>query len=250
MLLRRGLLLMLIAGAIAFTDAACGGGSNQQTCTQGTEGCHCSAGSTCNAGLTCASNTCVNLGGAGGASGAAGTTGTAGSGATAGASGGNTGGTSSAGTGGTSATGTGGVAAGGSGGAGTGGGAGSCAANTSTDPQNCGACGHVCKNADPGFNGFCPPSGCCVGGSCGPVFSPCLTQADVTTCAAYCASLGETCVEDGCPFDGLTWAGWGSKNACTLFAGPPEAISRRACSEAIAFDLTAAQVRCCCTDTH
>ena len=91
MLLRRGLLLMLIAGAIAFTDAACGGGSNQQTCTQGTEGCHCSANSTCNTGLTCASNTYVNLGGAGGASGAAGTTGAAGSGATAGANGGNTG---------------------------------------------------------------------------------------------------------------------------------------------------------------
>jgi hypothetical protein len=108
----RGLLLMRIVGAIAFTNAACGG-SNQQTCTQGTEGCHCGANSTCNTGLTCASNTCVNLGGAGGASGAAGTTGAAGSGATAGASGGNAGGTSSTGTGGASAAGTGGTAAGG-----------------------------------------------------------------------------------------------------------------------------------------
>jgi hypothetical protein len=235
------LTIFICAGVLA---AACGG---SKSCAQGTEQCACYGNATCNPGLSCLSNTCVSAGGAGGTSGAAGTAGT---GATAGANAGGSGGTSSGGTGGTSAAGTGGAATGGSGGAGTGGGAGSCAANTSTDPKNCGACGHVCKNADPGFNGSCPPTGCCAGGSCGPAFSSCFTQTDVTTCAAYCVSLGETCVEDGCPLGGLTWAGWGSKNACMLFANPPEAMSRGACNQAITFDLTTVQVRCCCTDTH
>jgi hypothetical protein len=226
----RGLLLMRIVGAIAFTNAACGG-SNQQTCTQGTEGCHCGANSTCNTGLTCASNTCVNLGGAGGASGAAGTTGAAGSGATAGASGGNAGGTSSTGTG----RGYRRNSCRRSGGAGTGGGAGSCTANTSTDPQNCGACGHVCKSAAPEFNSYCPPGGCCAGGQCGPSFSSCLSQAQVTNCADYCASIGETCVEKGCALGGITWLAWGTENACNIFHNPSPTFSTAPCTANVAF---------------
>lgn len=241
MLLWRGSLLMLIVGAIAFADAACGG-SNGQSCAQGTERCPCYGNSTCNPGLTCASNTCVNLGGAGGGSGSGGGSG--------GSSRGGTGGTNTAGAGGTSTAGTGGTSTGGRGGTNAGGsGGGSCTANTSTDPMNCGTCGHVCKNAAPVFGAYCPSSGCCVSGSCGPSFSPCLTQADATTCASYCSSIGETCVQGGC-VSGTTWLGWGSANACAVFHIPSEAISGGACTDPIQFNAAAMQVRCCCTDTH
>jgi hypothetical protein len=231
----------VLTGVLAFValvGAACGG-SNGQSCAQGTERCPCYGNGTCNSGLTCASNTCVNLGGAGGASGSGGQGGTTGSG-----------GSSRGGTAGTSTPGTGGTATGGSGGASTGGSGGSCAADTSSDPMNCGACGHVCKNADPVFRPYCPDTGCCASGLCGPSFSPCLTQAQATTCAAYCSSIGETCVQGGCALGGNTWIGWGSANACAVFHDPPEASSGRACTENIGFDAAAVQIRCCCTDTH
>jgi hypothetical protein len=193
-------------------------------------------------------------GGTGGTSGAAGTGGT---GATAGTSGGGSGGTSTAGTGGASVAGTGGTSASGTGGTntagsgGTGGGAGACTATTSTDPQNCGACGHVCKNATPEFNSYCPPNGCCVSGQCGPSFSQCLSQTDVTNCAAYCASIGETCVEKGCALDGTTWLAWGTQNACNNFHNPPSTLSGAACTANITFTSGAnVYARCCCTDTH
>ena len=124
-----------------------------------------------------------------------------------------------------------------------------CMADAASDPKNCGACGHVCKNADPTFMGDCPADGCCVAGKCGPSFSPCLTQADVTTCAAYCTSIGETCVQGGCPLGALTLGGWGSVPACQSF-NPVERVVRTACDQAIQFDSIAVAVRCCCTDTH
>lgn len=235
--------LLTIAVATALAPTACGS-SSPASCAQGTERCPCFGNSTCNPGLTCASNTCVSLGGASGGGGQAGTVG---SGGTGGSSKGGTGGT--AGSGGTSAGGTGGATTGGSGGSGTGG-SGSCTANTSTDPQNCGSCSHVCKNADPVFDPYCPPNGCCVAGHCGPSYSPCLTQGQVTSCAAYCVSIGEACVPSGCALDGLTWAGWGSTNACNIFYNPPIPISRGACADTITFDASTVAVRCCCTDTH
>jgi hypothetical protein len=234
-----------LAVVVVVTAVACGS-SNQQTCPQGTERCPCYANSTCNSGLTCASNTCVSLGGAGGTSGTGGQAGTTGTG---GASKGGTGG--GAATGGTNAAGAGGTTTGGSGGSGTGGGGGSCAANTSTDPMNCGACGHVCKNANSVFGGACPSAGCCVNGACGPSPGACITQqSGFTTCANYCASIGETCVAQGCALSDVTWDAWVTAMRCESVFNPVQARDRGACDTPIAWDGTIVDVRCCCTDTH
>lgn len=267
MLLCRGSLLMLIVGAIAFTDAACGGSSGQ-TCAQGTERCPCYGNSTCNPGLTCASNTCVNLGGAGGASGSGGGSGgssrggtggtnTAGTGGTstggtggtnAGGSGG-TGGASSAGTGGTSAAGAGGTAAGGTGGTGArGGGGGGACTNTSTDPMNCGTCGHVCKNAA-SVSG-CPTGGCCANGACAPFLGPCIVQqSGFTTCSAYCASIGESCAQGACA-NSVTFVAWDDDNMCQTFYSSISGLSGGPCDATIGWDPAFSHIRCCCTDTH
>jgi hypothetical protein len=225
----RAWLLMILVGATALGTATCGGSS--QTCAQGTERCPCYGNGSCNSGLTCASNTCVSLGGAGGASGGGGQAGTIGSGAT--------GGSSKGGTGGTGTAGTGGAAAGGSGG--------SCT-NTSTDPMNC---GHVCKNADPVFGGECPTSGCCVNGVCGPSPGTCITnQSGFTTCADYCASIGETCIQQGCPLSKVTWEGYVDVRTCQTIFNPEQARNTGPCDTPIGFNGTATAVRCCCTDTH
>jgi hypothetical protein len=202
-----------------------------------------------------------NSGGTGGTSGAAGTTGAAGTGTTAGTGGGGTAGTTTGGTGGASATGTGGGSAtgtggaptGGSGGGGTGGGAGTgaCAANTATDPQNCGACGHVCKSADAKFGG-CPTGGCCTAGKCGAAPGACITQsAGFTTCNEYCTSLGETCVQGGCVRGNVTFESWSSTDQCESFFNSAPGFSTGPCEATIQFTTgTFRYVRCCCTDTH
>ena len=215
MLLCRAQLLVLIVGAFAFMDVACGGSN-----------------------------------GAGGASGTGGGTGGSSRGGTGGTDTAGAGGTSSAGTGGTSTGGTGGTSSG-TGGTNAGGsGGGSCTANMSTDPMNCGACGHVCKNAASSFQGLCPTSGCCSGGSCGPSYSPCLTQVDVTNCNDYCASIGESC-SVGCALAPDSWVGWGG-SGCAVFQNPPDFLGSTSCSSQsnIRFINGLTQVRCCCTDTH
>jgi hypothetical protein len=228
----RAWLLTILVGAAVLGAAGCGG-SGGQTCAQGTESCPCDGTSMCNPGLTCLSKVCVNAGGTGGGGGGGGQGGTAGGGATGGSSRGGSGGTM----------------AGGSGGASTGGNGGSCT-NTSTDPQNCGACGHVCKNANPLF-GSCPTGGCCANGSCGPSPGACITrQSGFTTCTDYCASIGETCVQQGCVLGSVTWEGWVNADRCETIFNPTQARGTVACDTPIGFDGTAVDVRCCCTDTH
>ncbi len=181
---------------------------------------------------------------AGGTGGGGGQGGTAGGGATGGSSSGGSGGTTTAGAGGTTTGGSGGVGTGGSGGSGT-------CTNTSTDPQNCGACGHVCKNANPVFGGSCPSAGCCVNGTCGPSPGACITQQDsFTTCASYCASIGETCAPQGCALSDVTWDAWGTATRCQSTFNPVEARDRGACDTPIGWNGTVVYVRCCCTDTH
>ena len=254
----RSTLLTIAAVAVFVALHACGGSSGK-SCTQGTESCPCYGNSTCNPGLTCASNTCVSLGGAGGATGVAGIGGTTGSGATGGSSRGGaggasasgTGGASSAGTGGKSTAGAGGTAAGGSAGAGSGGSGGGSCTSTSTDPMNCGACGHVCKSADPVFES-CPTGGCCAGGKCGAYPASCITQQEgFTNCSDYCASIGETCSQLGCVRGKVTWQSWSSASDCQTFLNPAEGFSIGTCDATISWDSgTFRYIRCCCTDTH
>ena len=226
----RAWLLVILVGATV-PAAACGG---SKSCAQGTEQCPCYGNGTCNPGLTCASNTCVSLGGAGGASG--------GGGAIGGSNGGGSGGTSSAGAGG---------ATGGSGGTSTGGSGGSCVANTSTDPMNCGACGHVCKNADPVFGGSCPTAGCCVNGACGPAPGSCITQQNgFASCAEYCASIGETFVQRGCYPGNVTFEYWSTADRCQSFYPSVDGFNIGTCDVTISWQPGVQFLRCCCTDTR
>jgi hypothetical protein len=224
-------LLTILVGAAVLGAVACGGSS--QSCAQGAKSCPCRSDSTCNAGLSCLSKVCVNAGGTGGGGGG-GQGGTAGGGATGGSSSGGGGGTT-----------------GGGGGGATSGSGGAMCGNTTTDPQNCGSCGHVCKSSDPTFGG-CPTGGCCAAGKCGPYPAPCITQpSGFTNCNDYCASIGETCVQRGCVRGGVTSASWSEAGFCESLRNPAEGYNMGTCDLTIGWDSGAFRyVRCCCTDTH
>jgi len=262
---------LILAGACSNGDSDGG----NPACPQGAERCACYPNNTCNAGLECASSLCVQR-----ASGTAGTGGTPGSGGVgvSSASGGSSGVTQGSSQGGSSgAAGAAPVGSGGNGGsnggsggsggdggnAGTSGGSaglpdasvdGAMCTNTQTDPRNCGQCGKVCRNADPIFDGACPPGGCCQAGKCAPYLGACFRQPDAggfANCAEYCTSIGESCVEKGCAGGGVTWAGWGVSNrvGCDVYASI-DSVSVLSCDMPIAWRATANVVRCCCTDTR
>jgi hypothetical protein len=119
--------------------------------------------------------------------------------------------------------------------------------------MNCGACGHVCKNADPVWAGNCPTGGCCAAGKCGPFLGACITEHDgFTTCADYCASIGETCVQHGCYPGSVTFDGWGMANRCEMYSSAIDSFSTGACDAPIGLkdNTVVAYARCCCTDTR
>jgi hypothetical protein len=125
--------------------------------------------------------------------------------------------------------------------------------NTQTDPNNCGTCGHVCKNTDEQTRQICPSGGCCANGKCASYLGDCIQQSSgFSNCTEYCASIGETCAQAGCADTGRTWRGWGSTflDRCQSLA---QASSGSDLSCDTPFDWTMADryyVRCCCTDTH
>ena len=259
------------------TAAGSGGNANggSTSCQPGAETCACYGNGTCNPGLECRSNLCVSAspgnGGSSAGSNANGGTSASG-GSTTGVGGALTGGTPASGgvlnTGGTNATGgsataavggnnpTGGASATGGakptgGSTGTGGTTGATCSNTSTDWQNCGTCGHACKN-----QGQRCGSNCCVGGQCAPFWGPCITTANgFANCSQACASIGTTCAANGCYPAGssvplYTWLGWGTIGGaadCANNVGPA-GTSGTACDSALPWTASSEIVRCCCAE--
>jgi hypothetical protein len=251
-------------------------GGTFNTCPAGSERCACYGNNTCDQGLECRSNLCVSAStsiggstgaggsnsggttsatsiGTGGTSSLAGSTSTGGTAAAGGsvAAGGtssvggtkNTGGVTSAGgtktTGGNTSTG-GSQSAGGTTGAG-----GATCGDTTSDWQNCGACGHVCANQGQGCG-----TKCCVAGQCAPWFGPCFdASSGFKTCADACTSIGAVCRAGGCNGQ-YTWYGWGAltESNCPNLIGAG-ATSTASCNSALPYSGESSTVRCCCGET-
>jgi hypothetical protein len=238
----------------ACSESGGGGDGDGDACAPGSEGCPCDKG-TCDGALECRSNFCVEGGTGGNAGTSSGGTGAAtggsgggGAGGTSGGSGGGpTGGMPQGGAAGSENTGGGGASGaqtGGSSGAGAsnGGGSGACG-DTSSDPMNCGQCGHACN-------------GDCMNGQCRPYMAGCFNGDDgFPTCAAYCTSLGETCVMNGCgspASGGMTVAIWDSSRGslCESDPGSADLAGQSPCDSMFQFTAGFWWIRCCCTDTR
>jgi hypothetical protein len=243
--------LLGISIALLISSSCSESGKDAPTCTTGREGCPCRSGS-CDGSLECRSNLCVEGPAQGGTAGIAGTEATGGS-----TSGSGTGG--SAPMGGSSAAGA--TAGGSSGGGQAGKGAepggnagtsGSACGDTTSDWQNCGACGRKCDNGGKNCGTGSAPA-CCANGVCAPAFAPCFGEdAGFTTCADACASVGETCMAKGCLIETTmtTWLGWALsvEDRCQKL-GTAITASTGSCD--VPFAWTGEDLRrCCCTDTQ
>jgi hypothetical protein len=234
--------LTAACGGSDSADGCSGDDCSSETCPAGQEGCACLEGDACEAGLTCLSQLCVDSAGSGGdGSGGDGSGGdTPGTGGNPGSGGEDSGGDGSGGE----------ANSGGSGGDGTGGdgsgGETSCG-DTSSDPDNCGSCGHQCRD-------YYDEPGTCTDGVCGEAHSECFDEtvaASVMTCNEYCSSvLGEVCVNQGCGGISSTWRRWNELSDCTgyssavAFAGTGDACGAT-------LPLTAGgdhYYRCCCAE--
>jgi hypothetical protein len=126
-----------------------------------------------------------------------------------------------------------------SGGDGSGGGS-ECAADTETDPENCGSCGRECKVHE--ILGAC--TSCCKQGSCSDSFGDCIRESDgFETCADYCESIDEQCVQQGCGAN--TYRAWSAPDTCEDFAAAVGG-NNDPCDTLIEF--RSDSIRCCCTD--
>ena len=102
-----------------------------------------------------------------------------------------------------------------------------------TNSNHCGSCSGVCEG---GYEG----------GKCAPKYGACInTRSGFESCDAYCASIGETCVEEGCA--GSTVLIYGSKNDCEAaeFATP----IAEPCGTVQEWSFGGTDIQCCCTDT-
>lgn len=106
--------------------------------------------------------------------------------------------------------------------------------NIMTDQVHCGACDKACG------------AGCAVG-ECIPTWGECITpQSGFDTCDAYCTSVGEMCVENGCQFETTIRAYKAlvdcNNEVAVNFAPEP-------CDLSQSWSLGREVVRCCCTET-
>lgn len=100
--------------------------------------------------------------------------------------------------------------------------------------EHCGACSAVCE-------------GGCKGGQCAPKWGGCINpDSGIDTCDAYCASIGEGCVENGCEGDATT------KTFANMFDCSDNkfySLRKEPCALVQSFELGRSDVQCCCTDT-
>ena len=230
--LKSAAILILSVAALA----NCSSSDKPATCPAGTETCACYGNGTCDPGLECLSRLCV-----------ASSSGTAGASAQGGQSGNASGGSEPI-------AGSAGAVAGGSGPSGGTGGqtgvaggnaAGSSAAgsdacgDTSSDPMNCGQCGHVCLARS------------CQAGKCAPFQQGCFVKKDgFTTCDEYCASIGESCVSNKCGGTATAFS-WASDmgTECEKDPKASDGQSIEKCDYPLNFSPSHYFYRCCCTDS-
>ncbi len=105
--------------------------------------------------------------------------------------------------------------------------------DTSSDPLNCGTCGHVCK------------SGKCVRGNCSPKLAECITKSSgFTTCEANCVGVGQICVAQGC--SDSTYVTYGIEKDCNTNTSLTTSQTMP-CTDAIDWS-GRSYIRCCCVD--
>lgn len=115
----------------------------------------------------------------------------------------------------------------------TGSGGGTACGDTSSDPENCGECGHACE-------------GSCEDGQCRPALVGCFEEDDgYATCDEYCPSIGETCSEE-CGVAAASWAS-GDLSWCENNQNEYAYVSK--CEDALAWSISNSIYRCCCTDS-
>lgn len=106
--------------------------------------------------------------------------------------------------------------------------------DTATDAAHCGACGVVCQDG-------------CESSACTPTWGECINKdSGFTTCAEYCPTIGETCVEGGCGTDD-TVVGYSITDECLI--NELGETYEEACDVPQSWSLGRQAVKCCCTDT-
>lgn len=104
-----------------------------------------------------------------------------------------------------------------------------------TSADHCGTCGKSCEAG-------------CDSGQCAPRFGECIgPDSGFATCDAYCASSGESCVDNGCGDNPATFLGYDQSKDCEAESGATPIHD--ACGMAQTWGAGRFSIRCCCTDT-
>lgn len=104
----------------------------------------------------------------------------------------------------------------------------------STNADNCGACARFCV-------------GGCEGGECAPKFGECIrSAAGFDSCDDYCASVEESCAENGCA-DGATIYAFDLESDCKV--NEFGSTLAEPCSMVQPWGPGRSAIQCCCTDT-
>lgn len=106
------------------------------------------------------------------------------------------------------------------------------------DGDNCGKCGKICKGG----------AEACGDAMCLPAYGECINMGTgFQTCNAYCASIGESCIENGCG-DGFTIRGYDLMVDCTNDKSWNS--GSETCDTIQPWSANRATIQCCCSDTQ